>query len=259
MVSGVRLRHAGTFNMSEQAEKWRPFRSDQQVVTRRSGFDWNGRITLLPGIEARVHDAYIAGHGLLKAALIGLVPVADMHRSSGMDAGELTRFFAEVSVTYRIAVGPKAGQKIFTLQIVPAREPEPEQQGDHRGAANAGGFSLHAGLGIQPHQREKLERLCRHVSSAPIAVERLALTSSGQVRITLKTPYRDATTHDAIITSNGPTADRLRYQRSGIGLHEWSWRTLSWWRSTTAGGRTCRTNLTMMSWNWPWQREVLRF
>ncbi|MCP5472389.1 MAG: transposase [Sinobacteraceae bacterium] len=29
----------------------------------------------------------------------------------------------------------------------------------------------------------------------PIAVERLALTSSGQVRYTLKTPYRDGTTH----------------------------------------------------------------
>jgi hypothetical protein len=99
------------------------------------------------------------------------------------------------SITYRIAVGPKAGQRLFTLQTVPAKEPEPEQQGDHRGAANAGGFSLHAGLDIQPHQHEKLEQLCRYVSRPPIAVERLALISSGQVRYTLKTPYRDGTTH----------------------------------------------------------------
>ena len=98
------------------------------------------------------------------------------------------------SITYRIAVGPRAGQTLFTLQTVPPRE-EPEQQGDPRGAANAGGFSLHAGLDIQPHQREKLERLCRYVSRPPIAVERLALTSAGQVRYTLKTPYRDGTTH----------------------------------------------------------------
>jgi len=42
-----------------------------------------------------------------------------------------------------------------------ARAAESEQQGDHRSAANAGGFSLHAGLDIQPHQREKLEQLCR--------------------------------------------------------------------------------------------------
>jgi hypothetical protein len=54
---------------------------------------------------------------------------------------------------------------------------------------------LHAGLGIASHQREKLERLCRYVSRPPVASERLALTASGQVRCTLKTPYRDGTTH----------------------------------------------------------------
>ena len=43
--------------------------------------------------------------------------------------------------------------------------------------------------------RAKLERLCRYVSRPPVASERLALTASGQVRYTLKTPYRDGTTH----------------------------------------------------------------
>jgi hypothetical protein len=48
------------------------------------------------------------------------------------------------SITYRIAVGPRAGQKLFTLQTLPASAvPEAEQQGGHRGAAQAGGFSLH--------------------------------------------------------------------------------------------------------------------
>jgi hypothetical protein len=76
------------------------------------------------------------------------------------------------SITYRIAVGPRAGQKLITLQ-----------------------FSLHAGIDIQPGQRQKLERLCRYVSRPPVAVERMALTSSGHVRYTLKTPFRDGTTH----------------------------------------------------------------
>jgi len=97
------------------------------------------------------------------------------------------------SITYRIAVGPRAGQKLFTLQTVAPRlqglEAEPN------GAARAGGFSLHAGVDIASHQREKLERLCRYVSRPPVASERLALTASGQVRYTLKTPYRDGTTH----------------------------------------------------------------
>jgi hypothetical protein len=48
---------------------------------------------------------------------------------------------------------------------------------------------------IAPERREKLERLCRYVSCPPVATERLALTASGQGRYTLKTPYRDGTTH----------------------------------------------------------------
>ena len=95
------------------------------------------------------------------------------------------------SITYRIAVGPRAGQKVFTLQSVAA---QPEREARH-GAAEAGGFSLHAGLDIQPGERAKLERLCRYVSRPPVATERLALTPSGQVRYQLKTPYRDGTTH----------------------------------------------------------------
>ena len=83
----------------------------------------------------------------------------------------------------------------FTLQTVPPRLQGP--QGDPSGAARAGGFSLHAGVEIAPHQREKLERLCRDVSRPPVAVDRVALTGSGQVRYTLKTPYRDGTTHIA--------------------------------------------------------------
>jgi hypothetical protein len=64
--------------------------------------------------------------------------------------------------------------------------------------AQAGGFSLHAGIDIEPGQRQKLERLCRYVSRPPVAVDRMALTASGQVRYTLKTPYRDGTTHSVL-------------------------------------------------------------
>jgi ribosomal protein S27E len=66
------------------------------------------------------------------------------------------------SITYRIAVGPRAGQKLFTLQTVPARSPQ--WLDDPGGAARAGGFSLHAGIDIAPGQRARLERLCRYVS-----------------------------------------------------------------------------------------------
>jgi hypothetical protein len=89
--------------------------------------------------------------------------------------------------------GPRAGQKLFTLQTVPPRLRGLD--GDPSGAARAGGSHLHAGVDIAPNQREMLERLCRYVSRPPVASERLALSASGHVRYTLKTPYRDGTTH----------------------------------------------------------------
>jgi len=59
------------------------------------------------------------------------------------------------------AMGPRAGQKVFTLRAVPA-EPLEEQE-PKRGVAQAAGFSLHTGIGIEADARSKLERLCRYV------------------------------------------------------------------------------------------------
>jgi len=73
---------------------------------------------------------------------------------------------------------------------VPARAEEAR-----KGVAQYAGFSLHAGIGVEAEQRDKLERLARYVSRPAVADERLDLTAQGQVRYRLKTPYRDGTTH----------------------------------------------------------------
>jgi hypothetical protein len=108
MVAGVRVQHRGTFNMGESADQWRPFTSDQRVVTRRPGFDWNGRIAALPGIPVLVHDAYLAGEGILHASLLGLVSVVHLRGTDDMAAGELMRFFAEAA-WYPTALLPSQG------------------------------------------------------------------------------------------------------------------------------------------------------
>ena len=89
-----------------------------------------------------------------------------------------------------MAVGQRTGQKVFTLQTVPA-QPDEEQR---KGVAQYAGFSLHAAIGIEPEQRAKLERLARYVSRPAVSVERLTLTAQGAIRYRLKTPYRDGTT-----------------------------------------------------------------
>ena len=108
MVTGVRVRHEGTFNMGETTDRWRPFTSEQRVVTRRPGFDWDARIRLMPGLTVRVHDAYVAGEGILHAALLGLFPVADRRGSGDVAEGELMRFLAEAA-WYPTALLPSQG------------------------------------------------------------------------------------------------------------------------------------------------------
>ncbi len=95
------------------------------------------------------------------------------------------------SIQYRIAIGPQRGQKVFTLQTLPARTEITTQQL----VAKLNGFSLHAGVAAKRHQRDKLERLCRYISRPAVSTQRLSLTHRGKVRYELKTPYRDGTTH----------------------------------------------------------------
>jgi hypothetical protein len=67
------------------------------------------------------------------------------------------------SISYRIALGPQAGRKVFTLQTLPASDAE-DRFGDTVG--QVAGFSLHAGVAARADERKKLERLCRERPSA---------------------------------------------------------------------------------------------
>ena len=98
------------------------------------------------------------------------------------------------SVSYRIAVGPQQGRKAFMIRTIrPLDRPDP---GLER-VAKANGFSLHAGVNCEGHQKDKRERLCRYIARPAVAVPRLSLSSTGKVLYTLKTPYRDGTTQVA--------------------------------------------------------------
>ena len=47
--------------------------------------------------------------------------------------------------------------------------------------AKANGFSLHAGVSCEGHQKDKRERLCRYIARPAVAVPRLSLSSTGKV------------------------------------------------------------------------------
>ena len=83
--------------MGETSGRWKPFTSDQKVVTQRPGFDWDGHVAMMPGVPVWVHDAYVAGEGILHASLLGLFSVVEMRGTGDVAEGELMRFFAEAA------------------------------------------------------------------------------------------------------------------------------------------------------------------
>lgn len=108
IVAAVSVEHTGTFNMGEATDQWKPFTSTQRVVTRRPGFDWDGRVAMMPGLPVRVHDAYVAGEGILHAAVLGLVSMVNLRGTGEVAQGELMRFFAEAA-WYPTALLPSQG------------------------------------------------------------------------------------------------------------------------------------------------------
>ena len=65
--------------------------------------------------------------------------------------------------TSRIALGPRAGQKVLiwkdpVLRLAKQEAPQPQ------GCVSAQGFSLHADTRCGTHQRQKLERLCWYIT-----------------------------------------------------------------------------------------------
>lgn len=108
LVTGAEIDHSGTFNMNLEKTQWRPFTSHQWVAAQRPGFVWNARISMIPGLTVRVHDAYVDGEGILTAALFGLFKVADEGSTREMARDEFMRWCME-SVWYPTVLLPGSG------------------------------------------------------------------------------------------------------------------------------------------------------
>ena len=108
-----------------------------------------------------------------------------------IDADNLLRSLQAASCTYRIALGPRAGQKVLSLRTVVRRD----EKTTRALCVDAHGFSLHGGVRCGAHQRKALERLCRYITRPAIANERLKRDGAGDVVLQLKSAWRDGSTH----------------------------------------------------------------
>jgi hypothetical protein len=120
IISAVTLEHHGLFNLGERADRWKPFTSRQRVITHRPGFVWDGKVALLPGLDVRVHDAYVAGEGILHPAIIGLFTIVDLPRTEALARDELMRYFAEAA-WYPTALLPSQGVRWEAVDEASAR------------------------------------------------------------------------------------------------------------------------------------------
>jgi hypothetical protein len=102
---------------------------------------------------------------------------------------------AAASVEGRVALGPRTGAAVrrcggspdlAALSVSGARGP------CH---ARRGGFDLHAGIVVPARDRARLERVCRYALRPPVADDRVRLTATGQVLLTLRHRWTDGTTH----------------------------------------------------------------
>jgi len=107
-IAAVEIETVGSFNTAEEKDSWKPFRARQRAVMHQPGFVWDGTVRLFPGVNMRIHDAYIAGEGALRPSLIGLVDVANMSGAGEIARGELMRFIAEAP-WYPTALLPDQG------------------------------------------------------------------------------------------------------------------------------------------------------
>jgi len=116
----------------------------------------NTELTRLAQTLARRIGRFLERQGLLERDAENSYLAGD-----AVEAGPMDQLLGS-SITYRIALGPQQGRKVFTLQTLPACD-EPFDDG----VGKVAGFSLHAGVAARADERKKLERhrvarRCRH-------------------------------------------------------------------------------------------------
>lgn len=108
VIRSVRLHQRGAFRLGGADASWRSLTATQCVTTRPPGFVWDATIDVFPHLPVRVIDLYKRGHGILRARLLGIVPVASVGPNPEMNEGELVRYLAE-AVWFPTALLPSQG------------------------------------------------------------------------------------------------------------------------------------------------------
>ncbi|MBM4252289.1 MAG: hypothetical protein FJ146_09980 [Deltaproteobacteria bacterium] len=94
----------------------------------------------------------------------------------------------------KIAFGPNAGNYVRKIGGGFGYEGEvPLAKGKRCYSVN--GFSLHANKSINTHARDRLYKLIEYIARSPLSNDHLEILANGDVKLALKTPWSNGTTH----------------------------------------------------------------
>ena len=115
--------------------------------------------------------------------------VAHTGASTDGEEARTLRPLQAAAITYRIAFGPRAGQKVLTLsgailRVGAGREPSCD---------DIDGFSLHAAVRVEADDRKRLEQLCRYTTRPTLSDERVQPNSAGSSSSSSSSTHRGAT------------------------------------------------------------------
>lgn len=118
LVGRARFEQRGTF--ATTPGKWAPFTAVEHFSVSPPGFLWDARIRMAPLVTTRVRDSYVGGAGAMRAAVGGLVTVADQRGTPEMAAASLLRYLAEAA-WLPTALLPSAGVRWTAVDDSTAR------------------------------------------------------------------------------------------------------------------------------------------
>ena len=124
------------------------------------------------------------------------------------------RALQAAAVTYRIAFGPRTGQKVLTLRGAMPRDSAARQPL----CADIDGFSLHAAVRVEANDRKRLEQLCRCITRPALSDERVQLNAAGQVELELAAassrPKAQGPRPKAVVATVGRAPSPARQRRA---------------------------------------------
>jgi uncharacterized protein DUF6920 len=106
VVTSACIEWEGRFSM--RAHRWSAFTATQHYHVQPPGFVWDARIWMTSVVPVLVRDSYAESEGSLKAAIGGIVKVADASGTADIAKGELLRYLGE-AVWFPTALLPTAG------------------------------------------------------------------------------------------------------------------------------------------------------